>query len=342
MMRLTRVVSLCLAIIFAALPASAQPKLFDSLYVFGDSLGDTGNLFEYTAALGADPAIPPSVSPHQLYYRGRFSNGPIAFEYLWWLIKQRPYQPTGGLQSFLRVHSLASTAAVSFAFGGSSTGALTPLPGGIFIPGLNGQVELFRSALKGKPPSSRALYTIVAGSNDYLGLPVIPDGGQHAIAAQVVANIGSAIGTLYSLGARDVMVLNVADLGLIPLVALDPARSASLSRLSAAHNAALAASMGTLTGSLPGIRLRLIDLQAVMAGLPQPLLLTPAVDSLLPPPPALGGLPMSFCIFVNPQACEDVPTFDVDPAYLFWDAEHPTTSIHQLLAQYLYFVLQGS
>ncbi len=209
-------------------------------------------------------------------------------------------------------------------------------------PASAGQVALFKAALVGKKPSSRALYAILAGSNDYFSLPNIPDGGQQAVAAQVVGNIAQAVAALHKIGARNLVLINQPDLGAIPLVAFDPERAASLSRLSAAHNVALAAAIPALEAALPGLNIIPIDLANVLGGLPPGIQLTPAIDSMLLPPPGLGGLPMSVCLFVAPQFCEDVPTFDVGFGFLFWDAEHPTTAIHQALAQYLYFAIQSN
>jgi hypothetical protein len=51
----------------AWMTAQAAIPSYDSLYAFGDSYCDVGNLF--TATGGAEPAAP--------YYNGRFSNGPL-------------------------------------------------------------------------------------------------------------------------------------------------------------------------------------------------------------------------------------------------------------------------
>ena len=60
----------------------------------------------------------------------------------------------------------------------------------------------------------------------------------------------------------------------------------------------------------------------------------PALDALVPAP--TGQPPTSLCLFLAPNTCPDVPTFDVDLQFLFWDAEHPTTAVHRLLAEYIY------
>src|SRR5215468_1388340 len=95
--------------------AQGRPK-FSALYVFGDSLADTGNDLIVTKALGFDPAAPPSVSPHKTYFKGRFSNGPIVFEYLCarLAVCAQPDVP-----AFLANPKIPSKGAVSFAFGGT-------------------------------------------------------------------------------------------------------------------------------------------------------------------------------------------------------------------------------
>ena len=102
----------------AGLAAFASASTFTSVIVYGDSLSDNGNLY----ALTGQPPAP--------YYNGRFSNGPVAVEYL------------------------ASTLGVplsDFAWGGATTGignhgdGGTPTSYGAFgLPGM--QVELADTA----------------------------------------------------------------------------------------------------------------------------------------------------------------------------------------------------
>src|SRR5437763_5451194 len=81
--------------------SAAQVPNYDSFYAFGDSLADNGNDLITTKALGIDPPAPPSTSPHRTYFAGRFSNGPVAFEYLWQRLSgQAPGSPNG-LKPFL-------------------------------------------------------------------------------------------------------------------------------------------------------------------------------------------------------------------------------------------------
>jgi phospholipase/lecithinase/hemolysin len=304
-----------LALIVEPARLEAQAPKYDAFFAFGDSLSDTGNLWLLTKAVGQDPAIPPSESPHMTYFQGRFSNGPVAFEYLWDLMTSN----TGGdVTPFLSTLRVPQKGAVSFAFGASGTGLIEPV-GSLFVPGLNGQVELLRAALRGRKAPPHALYAIFSGANDYLGASA----DNPPVPSVVVGNIVKAVQKLYALGARDVMVLNLPDLGMIPLVPGD--MKGTLSLLTMAHNGLLTQALNALAASLPDLRLIPVDVYSFTQDLAANANLIPA----LPPP-------VSYCLFTNPASCPDVRTFDVGSQYFFWDAEHPTTATHAALGGFLY------
>jgi thermolabile hemolysin len=169
------------------------------------------------------------------------------------------------------------------------------------------------------------LFAIFTGANDYLrSTPLTPE--------QSVANIAASIQSLHDIGARTVIVLNLPDLGKIPMFAGQP-QSELLSQLSAAHNDALAAALAQLQASLSDMEILPIDVNDVLTQVPagtNPSL--PALDALVPPKPGLP--PTSMCLFLAPDTCPNV-RFDVGTQFLFWDAEHPTTAVHRLLAEYI-------
>ena len=96
-------------------------------------------------------------------------------------------------------------------------GYLNEMPGGLYVPGVLGQIELYRKALKGKSPKARALYVIWTGANDYL-MSITDPNASRAEPREVVTNITKAIQALYSLGARNFLIPNLPDLGLTPMV----------------------------------------------------------------------------------------------------------------------------
>ncbi|MBD2493772.1 SGNH/GDSL hydrolase family protein [Nostoc sp. FACHB-280] len=113
--------------------ASTHP--IAGLYVFGDSLSDTGMVFQATGGM-----YPPSST----YFQGRYSNGRVWVEYL-----------------ADRLH-LPSQQSNNFAYGGATTGNV----GNNYVPNLLTQVKSFTQSHQKTDPN--ALYVVWAGANDYL------------------------------------------------------------------------------------------------------------------------------------------------------------------------------
>jgi phospholipase/lecithinase/hemolysin len=257
----------------------------------------------------------------------------VTFEYLWSGISGQQIGSAGSLQPYLSAPLLTRTQAVNFAFGGSRTGYFAPIPGSTFqVPGLRAQVEFFRAALFGRRPSPRALYAIATGSNEYLVAP--PE--TPADPQVVVRNIAAAITTLYATGARLVAVLTVPDLGQLPIIASDPETARGLTLLSRIHNRLLGSALSALETQFPDLQILRVDVDAFLADLPTDAFTrdVPALDAMFGPP-APGSPPASMCLFLDPSACPAVPSFDTGTQFLFWDAEHPTTAVHQRLGEQL-------
>jgi phospholipase/lecithinase/hemolysin len=316
--------------------ATAQIPQFDCFYVFGDSLADNGNIGIQTAAMGMEPAVPPSETPHRTYFNHRFSNGYIGFEYLWQRVSGHVPDSALALKPFLAAPFTQKGCAVDFAFGGTGTPYLDQTPGGFYSPGLKGQVELLRIALRGRKPSNRSLYAIATGANDYrndpFNVPMNP--------ADVVRNIENAIVSLHRLGARTVLVLDLPDLGLLPANLIDENTSKAASAISAAHNAALYAMVTRVQSQYPQLHLILVKLNPLFddlrarfgANAPVPMISAFAAD------PAMAG-----CLFIDPVTCTDMPdfTFQSTLPFLFWDVVHPTTEAYRHLGDYMYELLAG-
>lgn len=325
-------VTLLLAFLSTSATVGAQSNKgvaqVDLFVTFGDSLGDTGNLYAMTKMLGMVPAIPPSDSPFQTYFEGRFSNGRVGFERLW--DRLRGYRAP--LQPVLALGYVPNKGAVDFSFGGSTSGQLSQTPDGMYIPGLLGQVDLFLTLRKSKV-TQNSVAAIVTGSNDYLPLtPTAPP----ANPVDVVGNIVTAIERLHARGVTTVMVVNVADLGTVPLAAsLDEAQRAGLSALTAGHNQLLAGALATLASQRPSLTIIPIDVAEVIATLPA------SINTAVPAIAALAGPAAAACLFVDATTCIDVPTFDVGPDFFYWDVLHPTATVHEALGNYMCTRLAG-
>lgn len=209
---------LCLGIAAAATPAGAAPT---SIYAFGDSLTDTGNIT--SATFGALPLSPP-------YAPGRFSNGPL------WIDRVAEAYGTQAVPSLAGGNN--------YAFGGATTGGTVP-------PGVTFQTldYLARQGTKGADPD--ALYIVYGGGNDVrneLTSTLAPE----ALAAAATENVRQALTNLALAGAEYIMVPNLSDLALTPeSIAGGPEIMARATSLSAAFNTALTGVLAGLEAAFP-------------------------------------------------------------------------------------------
>lgn len=184
---------------------------FSDIYVFGDSLSDTGQLFQESQA-----QIPSS----SLYFEGRFSNGPVWVEYLAEQLNM-PFNPD-----------------TNFAYGGATTGEMNRNE--TYSRGLLDQVNRFQQTQDSADPN--ALYIVWAGPNDYLG-------NQESNPNQPVSNVSEAIATLAAMGAQNFLVPNLPDLGNLPGTR-NSQSSVQLNELIRLHNQGLAESLQQLSSRL--------------------------------------------------------------------------------------------
>ncbi len=183
-----------------ALAVSASADTFSDIFIFGDSLSDTGNILART--LGFFPPDPP-------YSDGRFSNGPVWAEYLADELNLIVV-PNGSNPNVINGNN--------FAFGGAEAANDVPIfPFGA-IPSVRNQVSFFVAAA-GTVPSD-ALYAVWGGGND-LRFAADPGSGltreqQAQVVQDAVDAILDAVATLAGAGAQDVLVPNIPDLGASP------------------------------------------------------------------------------------------------------------------------------
>lgn len=171
---------------------------YSQLVVIGDSLSDTGNLYDLTASLPPIFGIP--ATPPPPYSNGRFSNGPVYVEYLSSSLGLGAVTPSrqGG---------------TDYAYGGALVSAAAL---GI-IPSLSSQrTALFTDT--GGSLDSNALYVVWGGNNDLFGLlgqSLTPHDAQAAVEG-VASLLVSVVGDLVAHGAQHLLVPNIPDLGMTP------------------------------------------------------------------------------------------------------------------------------
>ena len=176
--KLVRQIFILFLVLFSL--GSQADNRYSAIYVFGDSLSDTGNMYSITGG-----AIPPS--PY--YYQGRFSNGPVWVEYL------------------AEELEMTYDSSTNFAFGGARTGYDNAFNDPYMFPGLQHQIAMFKSVAQLNGVDKDALYILWAGANDILS-------GDPAVS---IDNLKTAIDELYDLGVENLMVVNMPDLGLTPV-----------------------------------------------------------------------------------------------------------------------------
>ena len=284
------------------------------LYVFGDSLSDTGNLSALT--FGIEPPSPP-------YFDGRFSDGPVWVETL---------APLLGLEvdfdTDVTVDPLANNQAVAGAFTDTrnENEALLPSLAGT---GILGQVASFEAA--GGRIGRGDLVVIWGGANNYIFDPA-------ARPRRVVADLVEAVERLSDLGARRFLLPNLPDLGRTPLGTLvsTPAEAAFLSAQSEAHNRILAWAARRLARH--GLAVRVLDIEQ-------------SLETLLDAGTVFANVAVP-CLIQQPDgsrlptgACQPLgSSFDAGAAggTLFWDLIHPSTNAHALIGFQAFGAVTGA
>ncbi|RUS99576.1 hypothetical protein DSM107003_01600 [Trichormus variabilis SAG 1403-4b] len=210
---------------------------FDNLVVFGNSLSDTGNVFEIFKNVDPKPFGYPA-SPY--YYQGRFANGPNWVDYL------------GSKLAF------SEESVINFAHGGAKAGEDLVFPGfeNNPIPSVLTQIQQFTTENANTPVSEDTLYIIWAGHNDFNFLAATADPVE--VAKNAATSIGDAITTLSSLGAKEIVVANLEDLKARPYI--NPANPTADGReFSIEFNNALNQEVNDLESSL-NIDLSVVDI----------------------------------------------------------------------------------
>jgi len=162
---------------------------FKQVYVFGDSLSDTGNL----ASVTGDFPSPP-------FYLNRVSNGAVAVEIL---------ASKLGLTAQASLHLTGPEAGTNYAIAGANAAGVEPID-------LAAQTTIFL-ANHGYVAPDDALYVILIGGND---IRSARNANDSAIANTIVdlaaLQVQQTISMLARSGARTFLLINAPDIGVIP------------------------------------------------------------------------------------------------------------------------------
>ena len=291
-------------------PLRSGPITFDRIVVFGASISDPGNAF----ALLGEAIEPPYqeldtfLLPDAPYATGgyHFSNGATWIE---------QYAKPRGLGNY-----------VAAAFNEKNSHAMNYAVGGArarndgFNFNLRDQVSAFLNDVGNVAPS-HALYVIDIGANDVRDALVT---GDASILEDALKAIGANMAALYAAGAKQFLVLNVPDLGVLPALRIaDDLCNHSCGAgffggvLSRIFNFNLENGVLADIGSQPGVKIARLNLRQI-------------VNDVMNNPAAFGLTETEApCIGSNvaPSTCEKPDQF------FFWDGIHPTKAMHGILAQ---------
>jgi phospholipase/lecithinase/hemolysin len=282
------------AILALCMVAPAMAASYPSLYVFGDSLVDVGNAYYGTNGVQANPV--------NGYSDLRFTNGLNFADYL--------------------ASAIGAPALEPAALGGNgvAVGGATARYDGLVGNNISflEQVSYFTTYVAPAIPND-ALVLVTFGGNDVRD--TIGTGG--AIDFSAAGNdLMTGLGLLYQLGARNFVVTGSPDIGLLPVSVATagaiPDRLTELTTRSEEISALFATKAGALA-AFPGADVTFFDLFAYE----HDLLADPAAFSL--PSTLNTTTPCQVIGAGSPQttACANS---------LYFDPVHPTTQVHQAIA----------
>ncbi|MGL4106852.1 SGNH/GDSL hydrolase family protein [Clostridium sp. LP20] len=277
---------------------------FTQVIAFGDSYSDNGQAKEISAQImksanrPEDAYLKPS---DELYWQGRYSNGPTAVE---------------GLAKSLDVPL------VNYATGGATTGEknYSEWMDHLGNTGVLGQIKKFENTLKDGKADPDALYFIFASANDYFtfmdySLP----GKVEEVADKAVDNINDGIKRLATLGAKKFFVVNSSDLTLVPYEITNN-RTESAEAFVKQMNKKLPESIKELQKNSE-IKIMMFDLPKVS-------------DNIVKNPSKYGLVELE----KEAQSTypEVKPASDNPEEYYFWDEWHYTETVHKILGEEMY------
>ena len=279
--------------------ADAGSLPVEHVYAFGDSYSDNGALKRLSQqAVAAKIPGAAALPDAELYWEGRWSNGPT------------------GIEDLAQKLGIGIT---DYAMGGAKSG-----DGNYYAwldyfsdTGLLGQVRTFIESLNGKSANAHALYFVAASANDYFQMvdftrTETPD----LLADRAVANTRQAVEQLVAVGARNIMVSKSYSLSDVPAVAADARMVAAATAFARRYDAALPLALAG-TARQPGVKLRFFEWSTEMRQI--------AANGKHN---GLSEVRMPCQVTVpKPAAACDNPD-----AYLWWDEYHPSRHGYALLA----------
>ena len=297
--------------LFFSIGVNASP--LNKIVVFGDSLSDNGNLYEYMKH--QLPISPP-------YFEGRFTNGPV------WIENVAKFYFPENTDAHL----------LDYAFGGAGVSEVDD-------DGDEDEEALF--TLRREIDSyllvhhdradPQSLFAVWMGSNNYIALP---DNPTQAV-LDVNIGIRHELERLANKGAKHILVVTLPDLGRTPAAA-DFDSEAMLTDITHQHNVLLEKNVSELKNQYPDVQWLFFDVNIMfMNALNSPAdygftnITDTCYEAAMGPASSTSILKMAASVKAraNPEACA---------GYLFFDPIHPTVTAHEFMAQECIALLQDA
>ena len=302
----------------------------DRVYVFGDSLSDTGNVFNFTNGFIPGPPVFP-------YEPGRFSNGGVWLDYFTdeFDLTLDPFI-IGADDTGINFNFSDDNNGLNYAIGGATSdndnvGAV-PL-------GLEQQIDVFQSLVQNQSPEEVVdddLFFLWVGANDYLSFiqddPTTPDvietdfpkgrGIKNAVIDVVDMNIGEAVRDIIDLGGENIVIFNLPDLDILPLAQeLNKKDRKALNKLTKEHNKRLSNFIEDTEDSNPNVNLIEIDANELF-------------DDIIDDPSDFGftNVTDNYTGIDLYTGINQAPSVGNPDEFLFFDSVHPNTVAHELIA----------
>jgi len=294
---------------------STSTNNYSNIFLFGDSLSDTGNIATVTGSL----PLP--------FYNNRASNGEVGIDELVKSLNAGTFQST-------ILNANYSDHLINLATGtGSNYAVVGARAGGMGANDLSAQVTAFFTRYNGVAPNS-ALYIVFIGGNDVIFASGIFDPSlAHQTIDTAVAIEKLQIQKLITAGAQHILVINVINVSLAPIITIQAATSPVPQHVLQAYNLSLYFNM-QLNQSV--LDLNMFNNSSIIY-----FDLFTAFDTIL----MNASLPNGFSNTTD--ACYNTTTYmyyagcsaNLFQDYIYFDELHPTAKVHKLLADEILHVI---
>jgi outer membrane lipase/esterase len=286
---------------FVLIPFSEALAGYSSLFVFGDSLSDSGN----NAIVLAPNVTPVPISGNSFIPDFPYASGHYTNDQVWAQI----FATSLGLSA-----NPSLLGGTDYAFGGATTGPINTIP-----PSLETQAALFLSqhgpiipgdalyVVEGGGQNARDALTAISSCNSQACI----DGIIQSTIAGFVGDIQTIDSELEAAGAKNIVVWNVPDIGKTPAVLAEGTLASALgTEIASTMSNALAAAIGS------DLDVKLFDI----FGLLNDAIANPGDFGLLNVTDACAQF----------LACD--PSGNLVSQFLFWDGIHPTSGAETFIS----------